>query len=149
MMDGDCGFHAARRILHYERARDSAFSLRLSRQVVAAKIANSRRTIQRLASERKMSFADDLAWRQLSSASSGLEHVVTIDTVRGIEGMAANVYFALLAQFFPGDAAFESRSRRPPLNPANALLSFVYSLLAGTFASAVRAHGLDKSCFIS
>ena len=146
MMDGDCGFHAARRMLQYERARDSAFLLRLSRQVVAAKIANSRRTIQRLASERKVPLANDLAWRQLSCISSGLAHASTSDAVRGFEGMAANVYFSLLARFFPADAAFGCRSRRPPLNPANALLSFVYSLLTGTFASTVRAHGLDVAC---
>lgn len=51
----------------------------------------------------------------------------------------------LLARFFPEDPPFEGRSRRPPRNPANALLSFTYILLAGVFTSTVRAHGLDMA----
>ena len=59
VMDGDAGFHAQRRIHQYERVADAEFSLRLSRQLIAAKIANSRRTVQRLAAERRIDLRHD------------------------------------------------------------------------------------------
>ena len=58
-------------------------------------------------------------------------------------GVIGAAYFRLLGRFFPADAAFHGRSRRPPRDPANALLSFMYVLLANVFSSEVRAHGLD------
>jgi CRISPR-associated protein Cas1 len=63
--------------------------------------------------------------------------------VRGIEGCAAGAYFALLSRFFPADAPFPSRSRRPPRDEANALLSFAYTLLTNEFVASIRSHGLD------
>ena len=64
LMDGDAGFHAQRRMAQYELARDADFALRTSRKLVAAKIANSRRTLQRLAAERGMPFVGDANWRK-------------------------------------------------------------------------------------
>ena len=146
VMDGDGGFHAQRRMAQYKCAGDDGFMLRLSRELVAAKIANCRRTIQRFAAERRMPISEDLDWRRLSSVSAGLVLAGSSNEARGVEGVAANIYFSLLARFFPEDAPFERRSRRPPRNPANALLSFAYTLLSGIFVSCVRAHGLDVAC---
>jgi len=143
MMDGDGGFHAGRRILQYERMRDGDFIVQLARQLAAAKIANCRRSLQRLAAERGMTLADDAGWRMLTALAGELPRAKSSDTVRGIEGVAANGYFKLLGLFFPKDAPFEQRSRRPPLNPANALMSFAYTLLENEFTAAIRAHGLD------
>lgn len=143
LMDGDPGFHADRRRRQYARLDDPAFSLQLARQLASAKIANSRRTLQRLATERQMSLIGDDGWRMLTELGGEVPAAATLDAVRGVEGRAANVYFRLLARFFPEDVPFERRSRRPPRNQANALLSFVYVLLSGVFTSAVRAHGLD------
>ena len=120
-----------------------SFSLQLARQMISAKIANSRRTLQRLSADRHMSLAGDNEWLRLVQLGGEISSVLALDTARGIEGCAANAYFKLLARFFPEDAPFEGRSRRPPRNPANALISFTYSLLAGVFTSAIRAHGLD------
>ena len=57
--------------------------------------------------------------------------------------MAANVYFSLLGRFFQTEVPFHGRSRRPPRDAANALMSFVYTLLVNAFAASARAHGLD------
>lgn len=143
MMDGDSGFHAERRMRQYTRVNDSAFVLGLSRQTIEAKVSNSRRTIQRLSNERGLSLAEDDDWRTISELRGEVPFAKTVDSVRGIEGLAANVYFRLLARFFPSDAPFEVRSRRPPRNEVNALLSFVYTLLVNVFVTTIRAHGLD------
>lgn len=143
MMDGDYGFHAGRRILQYERMHDGDFAVQLARQLAAAKIANCRRSLQRLAADRGVSLADETEWHLLSGLLKGLAMAKSVDAVRGIEGAAANGYFKLLGRFFPKDAPFERRSRRPPRNPANALMSFVYALLENEFNAAIRAHGLD------
>jgi len=143
MMDGGGGFHAGRRILQYERMHDGDFTVLLARQLAAAKIANCRRSLQRIAAERNVSLADETEWRLLSGLLGGLTMAKSADAVRGIEGAAANGYFKLLGRFFPKDVPFERRSRRPPRNPANALMSFAYALLENEFTAAIRAHGLD------
>ncbi len=82
----------------------------------------------------------------LGSCLARLEATEAVDAVRGLEGEAAAAYFGafdhLLTQqkeaFF-----FKERSRRPPLDRINALLSFVYTLLAHDVAAACQAVGLD------
>lgn len=71
----------------------------------------------------------------------------SIDTMRGIEGAAASVYFSCFDRML-GDACqfrFEARSRRPPNNEVNAALSFVYTLLRREIASALETVGLDPA----
>lgn len=145
IMDGDPGFHALRRIRQYEKIGDFDFTLRMARQLVAAKIANSRRTIQRLAAERRIALDSDECWRALSSCGGALACAKSPDDVRGVEGFAARAYFRLLSRFFPDDAPFASRTRRPPRDEANALLSFAYTLLTNVFCASIRAHGLDAA----
>jgi CRISPR-associated protein Cas1 len=143
MMDGDPGFHAGRRMKQYAKVQDDEFSLSLVRGTVAAKIANCRRTIQRLAAERKMCLRGDAEWESLEKVKNEVSFFDTVNALRGIEGMAANVYFSLLGRFFPAETPFLGRSRRPPRDAANALMSFVYTLLVNVFATVIRAHGLD------
>ena len=68
------------------------------------------------------------------------------ESLRGLEGAAANAYFGLLDQMIlrqKEDFYFHSRSRRPPMDNVNAMLSFVYSLLANDCVSALESVGLD------
>ena len=70
-----------------------------------------------------------------------------LDSLRGLEGAGATVYFGVFDQLILGEKplfSFQSRSRRPPLDPVNALLSFAYSLLANDCASALESVGLDS-----
>ena len=69
----------------------------------------------------------------------------SVESARGYEGSAAGTYFEALALFFPDNTPFERRSRRPPHNPANALLSFGYSLLTHETTTALHAAGLDPA----
>ena len=72
---------------------------------------------------------------------------VDLDSLRGQEGAAATAYFDVFEQFILADRSvfhFQTRSRRPPLDPVNALLSFAYSLLAHDCAWALESVGLDS-----
>ena len=83
---------------------------------------------------------------QLAAALPRIEDAMTTEELRGIEGEAAKLYFDgfddLILQQRP-DFAFAGRSRRPPLDPVNALLSFAYTLLARDCAAALEGVGLD------
>ena len=142
-MDGDTGFHAGRRKRQYESVADEEFRLRLTSRIILAKLKNSRRTLQRLAANRGMSLSGSSDYQALENCISAVPFMRTVDAVRGLEGVAAADYFRLLSRFFPQNVPFVSRTRRPPRNAANALLSFLYALLTNEVVAAVRSHGLD------
>lgn len=132
------------RLAQFRKAHEPGFGLALSIAWVEAKILNSRRVLQRLASNRDeydvseaLLAMDETAKKCLTSQS--------LDTLRGYEGTAAGRYFEALAGFFPDDCPFEKRSRRPPLNAANALLSFTYTLLVGEMEAQLHIAGLDPA----
>jgi CRISP-associated protein Cas1 len=139
--------HALRRIRQYELARSGHQSLHIAVATVAAKLRNSRRTLQRLAANRSQT--DDpghldacRSLRQLAAKALAAE---STDKLRGYEGHGAAVYFGRIGYYFPADSPFEGRNRRPPLGPANALLSWSYTIVLGEIDAAVRAAGLDPS----
>ncbi len=144
-MDGDCGFHAARRKRQYARSDDLSFVLPLARETLVAKLKNCRRVLQRLAGSRcDSSVVEDC--QALSCSAESAARSRSPDSLRGIEGVASVRYFRSLARFMPKAFPFQARTRRPPRNPTNSLLSFVYMLLVNTFDAELRAHGLDPSC---
>jgi CRISPR-associated protein Cas1 len=136
--------HAADRLAHYRRSLDQPFAIAVAATLVDAKIANCRRLLQRLAANR--SEAD------CTRVNNALEHdrravlaAASLDTLRGHEGAAAGRYFEALDSFFPQSCPFERRSRRPPHNAANAILSYGYTLLSGEMETALHSLGLDPS----
>ncbi len=75
-----------------------------------------------------------------------LNAVTNVDNLRGIEGEAANRYFSVFQQLITANQhvfAFQGRNRRPPLDPVNCLLSFIYTLLCHDVRAALQAVGLD------
>jgi CRISPR-associated protein Cas1 len=77
---------------------------------------------------------------------SDIRQVQSLDELRGYEGECATLYFGTLAALITAqkdDFVFVSRSKRPPLDPANALLSFLYALLVNDVRSALETVGLD------
>lgn len=121
----------------------------IARQIVAAKIQNSRQVLLRAA--RESADAEDQA--ALSEAAARLADVLArlrdaqdLDAVRGAEGEAARTYFGVFGYMVRGDRAHfnpEGRTRRPPRDRINSLLSFLYALLRGECASALEGVGLD------
>lgn len=67
----------------------------------------------------------------------------TMDELRGIEGEAASIYFSLLDGCLVGDWTFEKRTRRPPEDHINALLSLTYTMMKNEVLSALRQYNLD------
>jgi CRISPR-associated protein Cas1 len=135
----------------YRRADDPVASAALARSVIAGKIANSRTVILRALRDRPdAAGAENMkaAAAQLGQHLAALKEGVPLDTLRGLEGTAARVYFevfdALITQqkdsFF-----FRQRSRRPPLDNVNALLSFLYTLLRHDVEAALESVGLDPA----
>ncbi|OGV78664.1 MAG: CRISPR-associated endonuclease Cas1 [Lentisphaerae bacterium RIFOXYB12_FULL_65_16] len=137
--------HALRRLRQYELARNAPFALDVARALVTAKIRNSRRVLQRLSANRD----DAQAPAQLDVGNSLQElslratQAKDLDSLRGLEGLAGALYFNRFGTFFPEDMPFKGRSRRPPRDPANALLSWTYTIVLTEVDSAVRAAGLD------
>ncbi len=121
----------------------------IARTIVSAKIANSRAVLLRGAREREDPDAVatlDSAAAKLAALLTQLQSLKTLDEIRGVEGIAAREYFAafnaLVSQ--QRDAfSFTERSRRPPLDNLNALLSFIYTLLLHDFRGACESVGLD------
>lgn len=74
-----------------------------------------------------------------------LSDCVTLDEVRGVEGAAARFYFPAFGSLFPEGLRFGLRSRQPPGDVANAALSYLYTVLLGESATALRAAGLDPT----
>lgn len=136
--------HSSARLAQYRRANDSSFAMAISILLIEAKILNSRRVLQRLSANRKDS---DVAQtlRSLSGLASACTRTTSLDVLRGYEGTSAGQYFEAYARFFPADCPFERRSRRPPHNPPNAILSYAYTLLAAEAEATLHAAGLDPS----
>ena len=73
-----------------------------------------------------------------------LQHESEMDSVRGIEGYSARLYYAVFNNMLKtSEFEFTGRNRRPPRDPVNAMLSFVYTLFTNEVLSAVKAAGLD------
>ncbi|MEV4254544.1 type I-C CRISPR-associated endonuclease Cas1c [Spirillospora sp. NPDC049652] len=122
-------------------------SLNVARAVLAGKLQNSRQLLLRGARDSQehqdeiRSHADAIA-----DAISDLANPRDLDTLRGVEGNAARHYFTAFALLIrPGldIAPFPGRRRRPPTDPTNALLSFLYGLTRSTVHGATEQVGLD------
>ncbi len=134
----------------YRRADDPLACAEIARPIVAAKIANGRNVLLRSARERE---GDDktveilrLSANKLQRLTERLKKPLPLEVLRGREGEAGAIYFDVFDHLITlqKDAfVFEGRSRRPPLDPVNALLSFVYTLLAHDVRSALETVGLD------
>lgn len=86
------------------------------------------------------------ASQRLKAALEAVDGCADLETLRGVEGHAAAVYFDALDQLIlqqREDFAFRTRNRRPPTDPVNAMLSFAYALLNNEMAAALSAVGLD------
>lgn len=135
----------------YRRSGDETASATLAKAVVAAKIANGRAVLLRGQRDRPEAAGNGAlkgASDALAAQLAVLRLAAELDSVRGIEGQAARLYFGafdhLISQqketFF-----FRQRSRRPPLDNMNALLSFLYTLLRHDVEAGLESVGLDPA----
>ncbi|MDD9718728.1 type I-C CRISPR-associated endonuclease Cas1c [Dinoroseobacter sp. PD6] len=137
-----------RRAQHRATA-DPGPALPVARSIVAAKIANQRAVLRRHLRD----YADtpggdavDAAQRRLADAARHALAAPDLDTLRGQEGEAGHAYWSVFGHLVRVEDpvfAFAGRNRRPPRDAVNALLSFLYALLALDTRAACEAHGLD------
>jgi CRISPR-associated protein Cas1 len=133
----------------FRRAEDRRAAGQLARAFVAGKVANSRSLLLRsLRDHPDAAGRDNLteATHRLAASLRNLQKEPDLDVTRGIEGNAARVYFRVFDHLVVAQKdsfPFSGRSRRPPMDRVNALVSFVYSLLIHDGASALQSAGLD------
>jgi CRISP-associated protein Cas1 len=128
---------------------DEVATLEIAKRFVAGKLQNARGTLLRAAREAN-EISDNDALRESAQAHAEaikqLPHCQTMDELRGTEGITAKAYFAAftsLVRTNRNDFTFTGRSKRPPRDPINAILSFTYALLTGDCVAALEGVGLD------
>lgn len=135
--------HGLWRLRHYQRTLEPAFALAAGGRIIAAKIYNQRRVLQRMATNRDVRSGDELAY--LDALLSRVSRAASIEELRGLEGAASARYFQCWAGFLPAAFPFERRTTRPPHNPVNACISFGATLLYHEAVAFIHAHGLDPA----
>lgn len=147
---GEASGNVLLRRTQYRIADNPGPCCRLARNMVFGKVYNARWSLERTRRDHGLR----VDGQRLADASAQLRQLLpqirsetAPDSLRGLEGAAATVYFGVLDQLILGEKplfSFQGRSRRPPMDPINALLSFAYSLLANDCAAALESVGLDS-----
>lgn len=135
----------------YRNADDPCFSSAMAKFFVAGKVYNCRTVILRALRDHTDKVDEKAlgdAAERLSSILMHLQQDMSLDCARGFEGEAAKTYFSVLDQLITNQKAdffFRERSRRPPLDRMNCLLSFLYTLILHDARSALESVGLDPA----
>ncbi len=130
----------------YTLSEDENVALHLSKLFVAGKIFNSRNILRRFIRDNGVNEDVERAAKQLDWSRKCVAEADCMDTLRGEEGRAANIYFGVFDHLIlhqKADFPFDGRNRRPPKDEVNAMLSFVYTLIANDVAAALESVGLD------
>jgi len=135
------GKNIPRRHAQYACGQDAGFCLRVGRAIVGGKLRNQRTMARRICRSRPE--IDESPIEHISAAIKAADDAADLAEARGQEGHGARAYFQILRQAIPEEWGFERRARRPPPDPANALLSLGYSLLAQNMITAAEIVGLD------
>ncbi len=149
-LEGAVSGNVLLRQAQFQRAAEPVFTLDMARACVAGKVKNARQVLQRGAREAKSPNEAKALTRlanDLAASLRALPQADTLDALRGLEGEAARQYFGglnLLVRADQRDAfAMDGRTRRPPRDRFNALLSFLYAMWMNDCRSALEAAGLD------
>lgn len=149
-LEGAVSGNVLLRQAQFQRVAEAAFTLDMGRACVAGKIRNCRQVLQRGAREAKAPEESAVLTRRaddLAASLRALPGAGDLDSVRGIEGEAARQYFSGLNLLVRPDQrsvfAMDGRTRRPPRDRFNALLSFLYAMWMNDCRSALEAAGLD------
>lgn len=144
--EGPCSGNVLLRRAQHRATETAAAALGAAQAIVAAKAANQRTLLRRALRDHGPEPALEAASRRLSLLSRQALTAGDPDALLGTEGEAAQVYFAVFERLIrrsEPELRFAGRSRRPPLDAPNALLSFLYVLLAADCRAALETQGLD------
>ena len=148
-LEGPASGNVLLRREQYRRADLPDATAEIARNIIAAKIANARTVLLRGLRDHDFPPAREQvrrAVREMAGLLDRLQHPLPLDQLRGTEGEGARLYFGVFDHLLTAEKdcfQFRTRTRRPPRDPINALLSFLYALLAHDTRSACEAVGLD------
>lgn len=124
-----------------ECSQNPEFTRRQAEVIVWAKLHNSRALLLKL-NRRRPSKIALLSLESIAELMDKLPYAESMDALRGYEGKAATLYFQALGSLFTGSFAFEKRTKRPPTDPINSLMSLGYTLLSQNVCSFIELMGL-------
>lgn len=135
------------RVAQIDKFRECGIAL--AKNTVGAKLANTVKLIGRSKHDIPSLREDKRIADAVSALREGVKSVYeaqSIDEILGIEGNCAHRYFSIFNLLFTGQnpPVFQERTKRPPLNPVNAVLSFLYTLYTNEYAAALETVGLDS-----
>lgn len=145
-VDGGKGGNVLLRVAQIKGADNPLKCAQIARSLVIGKVLNARTVLQRRLRDHGPDTDCEDAVVRLANVVQRLRMVETTDEVRGLEGEAAAHYFGAFNSLLVAQAVdfrIGDRNRRPPRDPMNALLSFLYVLLANDCAGALKSVGLD------
>ncbi len=148
-VEGETSGNVLLRREQYRIADDESRALHIAKNMIGAKTANSRAVLTRFLRDHPMSADGEKVGRAAAYLGDSLEKIRatdSIDALRGLEGVNASCYFGVLDELIlqnRSDFRFDTRDKRPPCDPVNAMLSFCYSIFANECASALSGVGLD------
>lgn len=124
--------------------------LTLAKNTMAAKFSNTRQLLRRTMHDNPSVRGDEEVQSVVETLNEGIEKVLcaqSVEEVVGIEGNCAQNYFSVFDRLITNKKSgmsFSVRTKRPPLDPVNAMLSFVYTLATNEYAAALETVGLDS-----
>lgn len=133
----------------YASSKDVQISLEIAQNCITGKVYNARWVLERAIRDHGMQIDTERVKNASLCLKNSLECIrnsSSLEQLRGYEGEAASVYFSVFDELIlqqKKDFSFTGRNKRPPLDPMNAMLSFVYTLLTNTITSALETVGLD------
>lgn len=147
---GETNGNVLLRRMQYRYADDLTISCRIAQNMVFGKVFNCRWSIERTIRDNGMRVNLKRLENSSQILKNSLQEIMnteTLESLRGYEGETASVYFSVFDEMIlnnKDEFFFRTRNRRPPLDRVNAMLSFVYAMLANDCASALESVGLDS-----
>lgn len=129
------------RRMQYKMLDNEELCLKLCRAITLGKVRNQRVMLQRISRFQKKNLVKPLDQIRDLIAKAG--NASDINSLRGYEGAASRTYFSVFDQGFVKPQGFRKRVRRPPTDPVNAVLSFLYTVLGNRIDGAIEREGLD------
>ncbi len=136
------------RVAQIDKFREDG--LLLTKNTLAAKFCNSVQVIKRTLHDNSNLRNDENIKAVINALKGGIDEIYSVNSIEsslGIEGNCARNYFSIFNKLITNSKtslSFEYRTKRPPLDPVNALLSFVYTLYTNEYAAALETVGLDS-----
>lgn len=133
----------------YKSSDDEAISMEIARNCILGKVYNARGVLERGLRDHKFQINAEKVKKASDNLKNSIKYIQNSQTkgeLRGYEGEAASVYFGVFDELIlqqKKEFSFQRRNKRPPKDNVNAMLSFVYTLLANNVVSALESVGLD------